>query len=147
MSFLSWCFLCCVTNFVGFLDQHQWAKRHARLFAEFSMSIHNCRIVSWCFYFPVTRTLMTSLVESLCVWFDWALTVARGQHGNFTIFSCPLVGYRFRFLRHVSAHVPLTGSFIRGRLGILLFTSSLLFPPPPLLHLPCTSELLRSPRA
>jgi hypothetical protein len=32
-------------------------------------------------------------------------------------FLCPLVGYRFRSLRHVSAHVPLPGSYIRGEWG------------------------------
>jgi hypothetical protein len=30
-------------------------------------------------------------------------------------FPCPLVGYRFRSLRHVLAHVPSSGSYIRGR--------------------------------
>jgi hypothetical protein len=37
------------------------------------------------------------------------------------------VGYRFRFLRHVAAHVPSLGSFIREIVGLLLFTSSLSF--------------------
>jgi hypothetical protein len=32
-------------------------------------------------------------------------------------FLCPLVGYRFRSLRHLSAHVPLPGSYIRGEWG------------------------------
>jgi hypothetical protein len=32
-------------------------------------------------------------------------------------FLCPLVGCRFRSLRHVSAHVPLPGSYIRGEWG------------------------------
>jgi hypothetical protein len=38
--------------------------------------------------------------------------------GNTVIlqFICPLVGYRFRSLRHVSAHVPLPGIYIRGEL-------------------------------
>jgi hypothetical protein len=36
-----------------------------------------------------------------------------------------LVGCRFRSLRHVSAHVPSSGSYIRGRAGKLLFTSFL----------------------
>jgi hypothetical protein len=62
-------------------------------------------------------------------------------------FSCPLVGYRFRSLRHVSAHVPSSGSYIRGRVGNLLFTSSSLLPPPPLLQSLHTSELLHSPHA
>jgi hypothetical protein len=39
-------------------------------------------------------------------------------------FLCPLMGYRFRSLRHISAHVPLPGSYIRGEWGNLLFTSS-----------------------
>jgi hypothetical protein len=30
-------------------------------------------------------------------------------------FPCPLVGCRFRSLCHVSAHVPSSGSYIRGR--------------------------------
>jgi hypothetical protein len=30
---------------------------------------------------------------------------------------CPLVGYRFRSLRHVSSHVPLPGIYIRGEWG------------------------------
>jgi hypothetical protein len=39
--------------------------------------------------------------------------------GNMVIpqFICPLVGYRFRSLRHVSAHVPLPGIYIRGEWG------------------------------
>jgi hypothetical protein len=39
--------------------------------------------------------------------------------GNAVIpqFICPLVGYRFRSLRHVSAHVPLPGIYIRGEWG------------------------------
>jgi hypothetical protein len=32
-------------------------------------------------------------------------------------FLCPLVGYRFRSLRHVPAHIPSSGSYIRGRVG------------------------------
>jgi hypothetical protein len=32
-------------------------------------------------------------------------------------FLCTLVGYRFRSLRYVSAHVPLPGSYIRGEWG------------------------------
>jgi hypothetical protein len=62
-------------------------------------------------------------------------------------FLCPLVGYRFRSLRHVSAHVPLPGSYIRGEWGNLLFTSSLLPPPPPLLQSLRSFHLLLSPRA
>jgi hypothetical protein len=36
--------------------------------------------------------------------------------GNVVIsqFLCPLVGYHFRSLRQVSAHVTLAGSYIRG---------------------------------
>jgi hypothetical protein len=39
--------------------------------------------------------------------------------GNVVIlqFICPLVGYRFRSLRHVSAHVLLPGIYIRGEWG------------------------------
>jgi hypothetical protein len=39
--------------------------------------------------------------------------------GNAVIpqFIYPLVGYRFRSLRHVSAHVPLPGIYIRGEWG------------------------------
>jgi hypothetical protein len=37
----------------------------------------------------------------------------------------PLVGCRFRSLCHVLAHVPSSGSYIRGRVGKLLFTSFL----------------------
>jgi hypothetical protein len=40
-------------------------------------------------------------------------------------YLCPLVGCRFRSLRYVSAHVPSAGSYIRGRVGKLLFTSFL----------------------
>jgi hypothetical protein len=29
-------------------------------------------------------------------------------------FICPLVGYRFRSLRHISAHVLLPGIYIKG---------------------------------
>jgi hypothetical protein len=32
-------------------------------------------------------------------------------------FLCPLVGCCFRSLRHVSAHIPLLGSYIRGEWG------------------------------
>jgi hypothetical protein len=62
-------------------------------------------------------------------------------------FICPLVGYRFRSLRHVSAHVPLPGTYIKGEWGKSLFTSSLPPPPPPLLQPLRTSDLLCSPRA
>jgi hypothetical protein len=39
--------------------------------------------------------------------------------GNAVIsqFICPLVGYRFRSLRHVSAHVLLPRIYIRGEWG------------------------------
>jgi hypothetical protein len=69
--------------------------------------------------------------------------------GNVVIpqFICPLVGYRFRSLRHVSAHVPLPGIYIRGEWGKSLFTSSLLPLPPPLLQSLRTSDLLHSPCA
>jgi hypothetical protein len=62
-------------------------------------------------------------------------------------FLCPLVGYRFRSLRHVSTHVPLPGSYIGGEWGISLFTSSLLSPPPLLLQSLRSFDLLLSPRA
>jgi hypothetical protein len=52
-------------------------------------------------------------------------------HGNL-MFSCPLVGCRFRSVRHVSAHVPSLRRYIRGKWGFLLFTSSSSPPPPPL---------------
>jgi hypothetical protein len=32
-------------------------------------------------------------------------------------FICLLVGYRFRSLRHISAHVPLPGTYIKGEWG------------------------------
>jgi hypothetical protein len=69
--------------------------------------------------------------------------------GNAVIpqFICPLVNYRFRSLRHVSAHIPLPEIYIRGEWGKSLFTSSLLPPPPPLLQSLHTSDLLHSPRA
>jgi hypothetical protein len=39
--------------------------------------------------------------------------------GNVVIpqFICPLVGYRFRSLRHIAAHVPLPGIYIGGEWG------------------------------
>jgi hypothetical protein len=39
--------------------------------------------------------------------------------GNAVIpqFLCLLVGYHFRSLRHISAHVPLPGIYIRGEWG------------------------------
>jgi hypothetical protein len=39
--------------------------------------------------------------------------------GNAVIlqFICPLVGYRFCSVGHVSAHVPLPGIYIRGEWG------------------------------
>jgi hypothetical protein len=61
-------------------------------------------------------------------------------------FLCPLVGYRFRSLRHVLAHVPLPGSYIRGEWGKSLFSSSL-HPPPPLLQSLRSLDLPHSPRA
>jgi hypothetical protein len=69
--------------------------------------------------------------------------------GNIVIshFFCPLVGCRFRSLRHVSAHVPLPGRYIRGEWGNLLFTSLLLPPPPPLLQSLLSFNLLLSPLA
>jgi hypothetical protein len=62
-------------------------------------------------------------------------------------FLCPLVGYHFRSLRHISVHVPLPGNYIRGEWGNLLFTSSLLPPPPPLFQSLRSFHLLLSPRA
>jgi hypothetical protein len=62
-------------------------------------------------------------------------------------FLYPLVGYHFRSLRHVSAHVLLPGSYIRGEWGNSLFNSSLLPPPPPLLQCLRSFDLLLSPRA
>jgi hypothetical protein len=62
-------------------------------------------------------------------------------------FPCPLVGCRFLSLRHISAHIPSPGRYIRGEWGIVLFTSSLLPPPLPLLQSLRTSDLLSSPRA
>jgi hypothetical protein len=62
-------------------------------------------------------------------------------------FPRPLVGCHFLSLRHVSAHVPSPGRYIRGKWGIVLFTSSLLPPPPPLLQSLRTSNLLHSPHA
>jgi hypothetical protein len=62
-------------------------------------------------------------------------------------FLCPLVGYRFRSLRHDSAHVPLPGSYIKGEWGDSLFTSSLLPPLPPLLQSLHSIALLLSPHA
>jgi hypothetical protein len=49
--------------------------------------------------------------------------------GNAVIsqFICPLVGYRFRSLRHVSTHVPLPGIYIRrewGEITIYQFIAS-----------------------
>jgi hypothetical protein len=52
------------------------------------------------------------------------LTVTQGQRGNFAI-SLPVSGLPFRSLRHVSANVPSVGSYIRGRVGKVLFTSYL----------------------
>jgi hypothetical protein len=39
--------------------------------------------------------------------------------GNTVIpqFICPLVGYHFRSLRHVSAHVSVTRKLYKGRVG------------------------------
>jgi hypothetical protein len=42
-------------------------------------------------------------------------------------FICPLVGYRFRSLHHVSAHVPLPGIYIReewGKITVYQFVAS-----------------------
>jgi hypothetical protein len=36
-------------------------------------------------------------------------------------FSCLLVGCHFRSLRHVSAHVPSSGSYIRGEWGFTIY--------------------------
>jgi hypothetical protein len=62
-------------------------------------------------------------------------------------FICPLVGYGFCSFHHVSAHVLLPGTYIKGEWEKSLFTSSLLPPPPPLLQPLRTSNLLRSPCA
>jgi hypothetical protein len=69
--------------------------------------------------------------------------------GNTVIppFICLLVGYRFRSLCHVSAHVSVARKLYKERVGKSLFTSSLLLPPPPLLRPLRTSDLLHSPRA
>jgi hypothetical protein len=42
-------------------------------------------------------------------------------------FICPLVGYRFRSLRYISAHVPLPGIYIReewGKITVYQFIAS-----------------------
>jgi hypothetical protein len=42
-------------------------------------------------------------------------------------FICPLVGYRFCSLRHVSAHVPLPGIYIKeewGKITVYQFIAS-----------------------
>jgi hypothetical protein len=51
-------------------------------------------------------------IITLCVIFISALTITHGQRSNFTIVGC-----RFRSLHHVSAQVPLPGSYIRGEWG------------------------------
>jgi hypothetical protein len=43
------------------------------------------------------------------------------------------MGYRFRFLRHVAAHVPSPGRFIRGDSGAVTVYEFIALPPPPLL--------------
>jgi hypothetical protein len=88
-------------------------KYHSRLLLNFSYDYPQLS----CSYFPVTRILMTSLVESLCMWFDWALTIACGQCGNFTVFL-PVSGLPFPLLApHLSPR-----SFIRklykGEIGV-----------------------------
>jgi hypothetical protein len=91
--------------FVDFLGHHQYVDMSYHTFAEFSaIGVHHLPYSN----FPITRILVTSLAESLFKHFDWALTVARGQHGNFAIFL-PVSGLPFPLLApHLSPR-----SFIR----------------------------------
>ena len=58
-----------------------------------------------------SRDIINTITLYVILTWRWPLFV-----GSAVIlqFSCPLVGCRFRSLRHVSAHVPSSGSYIRG---------------------------------
>jgi hypothetical protein len=82
-------------------------------FAEFSpISVHHLSYSD----FPITRILVTSLVESLFKCFDWALTVARRQRGNFAIFL-PVSGLLFPLLVPCLSPRSFTGKLYKGDNG------------------------------
>jgi hypothetical protein len=78
--------------------------------------------------------------------FDWALTVARGQHSNFAIFL-PVSGLPLSLLTPRLSPRSFVRMLYKRDSGAVTVYQFLVLPPPPLLHLPCASELLRSPRA
>jgi hypothetical protein len=120
--------------FVNFLCHHQYVDMSHQTF-------HCHSLISLYSNFRDVINIIT-----LCVILTWRWPLLVGS-AVISQFPCPLVGCRFHSLRHVSAHVPSSGSYIRGRVGNLLFTSSSLLPPAPLLQTLRTFELLHSPRA
>jgi hypothetical protein len=99
-----------------------------------------CRVYLWfCTFFMTSaaKFLYTSLWISANHFVGSAVIL---------YFSPPLVGCRFLSVRHVSAHVPSPGRYIRGNWRFALFTSSL-SPPPPLFQSLRPAILLPSPQA
>jgi hypothetical protein len=78
----------------------------------------------------ISNLFVTSVAE-----FSYTSSLLSAYHftGSVVIFIFlrPLVGYRFRSLHHVSAHVPSLRRYKRNSGGFVLFTSSF-SPPPPL---------------
>jgi hypothetical protein len=103
-------------------------------------------IVELFMMFSTSQMLVTSVEESLCASFDWALTVVRGQRGNF-MFSLLVSGLPLPLLvPRLNPH-----SFVRklykGEIGVFTVYPFIASPPPPLLHSLCAPELFRNPRA
>jgi hypothetical protein len=68
--------------------------------------------------FLISRMLMTSLVESLCTWFDWVLTIARGQRGNFMLFL-PVSGLPLPLLVPCLSPRSFARKLYKGKSGVL----------------------------
>jgi hypothetical protein len=103
--------------FVDFLGHHQYVDLSYHTFAESSpISVHHLAYSDS----PVTRILVTSLAESFFKWFDWALTVARGQRGNFAIFL-PVSGLPFPLLAPRRSPCSFIRKLYKGESGDFTF--------------------------
>jgi hypothetical protein len=83
------------------------------IFGMFILLVSSAIIVFSSRYPHICDVINTINLFVIISWF-WPLPM-----GSAVIlqFLCPLVGYRFRSVRHVSAHVLLPGSYIRGEWG------------------------------
>jgi hypothetical protein len=94
--------------------------------------------------FLTSQMLVTSLVESLYASFDWALTVARGQRGNFTFFM-PVSGLPLPLLAPRLSPRSFARKLYKWYTGGFTVYQFIAPPPPPLLHPICAPELFTAP--